>query len=161
MNVYSGELAFQSSKTIKGDSVGFDKLPVIHNWSFFNNNKIIGTCDCWIYILDISTNEITLFDRNEYLSDNDIGYLNSSFKIAESEQNLFLIGYEKMKYDIVDFKRASFIIALNKATLKIDWKCIAENLDSEGPRLFGNNIFQRNTQNQLLIFGKASGTNNK
>ena len=151
LDVNSGELVFQSSNQLEGDKVDFEKLPIVHNLSFINNNEIIGIYEYWVYVFDTLTSTIKVIDLKEYLLKNDIRELSSIGGVSKSENNFFLSGKQKMKFEIEDFSPMDFIIALNRETFEIEWKYPTQFI-TETAKCIGNKLFQRKSDDKLLIF---------
>ena len=105
----------------------------------------------WIYIFDTLTKSIEVKDLKEYLSNNDIRVLSSNGGIFKNKSNVFLSGFQKMKYEIEDFNPMSYIIAFSRETFEIEWKHPTE-LIIETARCIGSKLYQRKSDDTLLIF---------
>ncbi|MEO1519033.1 MAG: hypothetical protein AAFV95_28735, partial [Bacteroidota bacterium] len=71
--------------------------------------------------------------------------------ISESETHIFLIGMQKMKYEIEGFLPMNFIIALNKITFEMEWKYPTQFITETATHI-GDKLYQRKSDNTLLIF---------
>ena len=106
--------------------------------------------------INLENNDVQVIDLEDTLHENGIENFRRSTDYAISETHIYTIG-EVMNHDSHEAKGDRCILALNKDTLKVDWKYVFEDssINTDCPKISDDGtLYQLDSEGTLHIFEK-------